>query len=85
MVQEAGAPKAPPAAPVDAASLPAGYRINEYSIERPLGGGGFGITYLARDLTNIVSPGFAPFEQYHSQGNQGPGPTSIPWAQSCTG
>jgi serine/threonine protein kinase len=25
-----------------------------------------------RDLTNIVSPGFAPFEQYHSHGNQGP-------------
>ncbi len=25
-----------------------------------------------RDITNIVSPGFAPFEQYHSQGNQGP-------------
>jgi serine/threonine protein kinase len=25
-----------------------------------------------RDMTNIVSPGFAPFEQYHSQGNQGP-------------
>ena len=25
-----------------------------------------------RDLTSIVSPGFAPFEQYHSQGNQGP-------------
>ena len=25
-----------------------------------------------RELTNIVSPGFAPFEQYHSQGNQGP-------------
>lgn len=24
-----------------------------------------------RDLTNIVSPGFAPFEQYHSHGNQG--------------
>lgn len=25
-----------------------------------------------RDLTNVVSPGFAPFEQYHSHGNQGP-------------
>ncbi len=25
-----------------------------------------------QDLTNIVSPGFAPFEQYHSKGNQGP-------------
>ncbi len=25
-----------------------------------------------RDMTSIVSPGFAPFEQYHSQGNQGP-------------
>jgi serine/threonine protein kinase len=24
------------------------------------------------DMTNIVSPGFAPFEQYHSKGNQGP-------------
>ncbi|MES2945626.1 MAG: protein kinase, partial [Pseudomonadota bacterium] len=25
-----------------------------------------------REMTNIISPGFAPFEQYHSQGNQGP-------------
>ncbi len=25
-----------------------------------------------RDMTNIISPGFAPFEQYHTQGNQGP-------------
>lgn len=25
-----------------------------------------------RDLTSIVSPGFAPFEQYQSKGNQGP-------------
>jgi serine/threonine protein kinase len=27
---------------------------------------------IAQDLTNIVSPGFAPFEQYHAKGNQGP-------------
>src|SRR6188768_335984 len=39
----------PPAPSADAAALPASYRINEYEIERPLGGGGFGITYLARD------------------------------------
>jgi serine/threonine protein kinase len=26
----------------------------------------------AHDMTNIVSPGFAPFEQYHAKGNQGP-------------
>ncbi len=43
------APQQPPAQPADAASLPAGYRINEYQIDKPLGGGGFGITYLARD------------------------------------
>jgi class 3 adenylate cyclase len=42
--------RGPAAAPtVDAAALPAGYRVNEYEVERPLGGGGFGITYLARD------------------------------------
>lgn len=34
----------------DAASLPGGYRLLEYEIERTLGGGGFGITYLARDV-----------------------------------
>jgi serine/threonine protein kinase len=27
---------------------------------------------LNTEMTNIVSPGFAPFEQYHSGGNQGP-------------
>jgi serine/threonine protein kinase len=37
------------AASGDAAALPAGYRIHEYEVEKPLGGGGFGITYLARD------------------------------------
>ncbi|MES2939990.1 MAG: protein kinase [Pseudomonadota bacterium] len=39
----------PPPAGVDAAALPPGYRIKEYEIERTLGGGGFGLTYLARD------------------------------------
>ncbi|MBC5764235.1 protein kinase domain-containing protein [Ramlibacter albus] len=44
-----GAP--PPAAGwSDAAALPAGCRINEYEIDRTLGGGGFGLTYLARDI-----------------------------------
>ncbi|HMW52684.1 MAG TPA: protein kinase [Rhodocyclaceae bacterium] len=33
----------------DALILPPGYEINEYRIERVLGGGGFGLTYLARD------------------------------------
>jgi serine/threonine protein kinase len=28
--------------------------------------------HSGRDLTAIFSPGFAPFEQYHSHGNQGP-------------
>src|SRR5215207_8276143 len=49
------APPQPTAPPADAATLPAGYRINEYQIERPLGGGGFGITYLARDA-NLQLP-----------------------------
>jgi len=55
VAEAAGTPKPPPAPPSDAASLPAGYRINEYNIERPLGGGGFGITYLARD-SNLQLP-----------------------------
>jgi serine/threonine protein kinase len=46
----AGSPPPPAAPAADAASLPGGYKLLEYQIERPLGGGGFGITYLARDI-----------------------------------
>jgi serine/threonine protein kinase len=38
-----------------AAPLPAGHRLFEYQVERPLGGGGFGITYLAHDV-NLKLP-----------------------------
>ncbi|MBL8436457.1 MAG: serine/threonine protein kinase, partial [Zoogloea sp.] len=38
-----------PAAGHDAFALRVGYALNEYRIERVLGGGGFGITYLAHD------------------------------------
>ncbi|HSH88494.1 MAG TPA: protein kinase [Ramlibacter sp.] len=55
MATDAGTPPLPQAPPADAAALPGGYRINEYEIERPLGGGGFGVTYLARDC-NLQLP-----------------------------
>jgi serine/threonine protein kinase len=55
MSTDAAPAPAPPAQPADAASLPVGYRINEYHIDKPLGGGGFGITYLARD-SNLQLP-----------------------------
>ncbi len=35
--------------------LPEGHLLNEYRIERVLGGGGFGVTYLAHD-TNLDCP-----------------------------
>ncbi len=50
MSAAAGSPPPPPPAAADAACLPGGYKLLEYQIERPLGGGGFGITYLARDI-----------------------------------
>ncbi len=34
----------------DAATLPPGHRVLEYRVEKALGGGGFGITYLAHDV-----------------------------------
>lgn len=47
---------APPPPPgVDEAALPAGHKVFEYRIEKTLGGGGFGITYLARDI-NLELP-----------------------------
>ena len=39
----------------DMAALPSGHVLNEYQIDRVLGGGGFGITYLARDV-NLELP-----------------------------
>ncbi len=40
-------PSGPP--PADGAALAPGTRLQEYEVQRVLGGGGFGITYLARD------------------------------------
>ncbi len=45
----------PAAAGADAAALPVGHTVLEYRIEKMLGGGGFGITYLARDF-NLELP-----------------------------
>ncbi|HUR90859.1 MAG TPA: protein kinase [Ramlibacter sp.] len=55
MASEEAPPAGPPASDGDAASLPPGIQLMDYVIERPLGGGGFGITYLARD-SNLQLP-----------------------------
>ena len=49
MTHQAGTP---PAHQNDPLALPDGYALNEYRFERVLGGGGFGVTYLAHD-TNL--------------------------------
>jgi ABC-type lipopolysaccharide export system ATPase subunit len=38
-------------APISTQALPAGTRLEEFVIEKVLGSGGFGITYLARDTS----------------------------------
>ncbi len=40
-----------PSAPANTQALPPGTRLEEFEIERVLGAGGFGITYLARDTS----------------------------------
>ena len=45
--------------------LPKGYQLKEYRIERVLGAGGFGVTYLAKDInlnTEVVIKEFLPRE-----------------------
>ncbi len=45
--------------------LPKGYQLKEYKIERILGAGGFGVTYLAKDInlnTEVVIKEFLPRE-----------------------
>ncbi len=52
--------------------LPKGYRLQEYKIERVLGQGGFGITYLARDVNlqkQIVIKEFFPKEYSSRDGS----------------
>jgi serine/threonine protein kinase/HAMP domain-containing protein len=39
-----------PLPPADSLALPVGFRLHEYSIDAVLGQGGFGITYLAKDV-----------------------------------
>jgi serine/threonine protein kinase len=50
MADTPDAAASPAPAGLDADALPRGYRLFEYEIDRALGGGGFGITYLARDV-----------------------------------
>ena len=58
-------------------ALPVGYRLEEYRIERVLGSGGFGITYLARDThldKAVAIKEYLPneFAVRHADGTVGP-------------
>jgi hypothetical protein len=55
----------------DLLALPAGYALNEYRIERVLGWGGFGITYLAHD-THLDCP--VAIKEYLPRAVAGRGP-----------
>src|SRR3954470_11662988 len=55
MANDAAPPGGPPSLDGDASALPPGIQLADYVIDRPLGGGGFGITYLARD-SNLQLP-----------------------------
>ncbi len=61
----------------DAIALPPGTRIDDYEIRQWLGGGGFGITYLARDLQldlPVALKEFFPADCAH----RGPGGVVLP-------
>jgi len=63
MTPAATPPPALPAAPDDSRLLPAGTRLDEFEIIRPLGSGGFGIVYLALDrslLRQVALKEFMP-------------------------
>jgi serine/threonine protein kinase len=59
------------AADSDLLALPPGYAMHEYRIDRVLGSGGFGITYLAHD-THLDCP--VAIKEYLPRDTAGRGP-----------